>query len=72
MLKDVELVKTNAAKLNGGGTMLANEAAVIYSKAKNMVDANSAELSRLEQAVADQMSTQSKKKKKIAKKILLL
>jgi len=68
MLKDVELVKSNAAKFNGGGTMLADEAAAIYSTAKNMVDASSAELSRLEQAVADQMSTQSKKKKKTAKK----
>ena len=64
MLKDFALVKTNAAKFNGNGTMLADEAAAIYDAAQNMVDDNKAELSQLEEAVADQMSTQSKKKKK--------
>merc|ERR1712032_802817 len=68
MLKDFALVKTNAVKFNGGGTMLADEAAAIYETAKNMVDASKAELFQLEQAVAEQMSTQSKKKKMNTKK----
>ena len=63
MLKDLELVKTNAIKFNGAGTMLAIEATGIYDTAKSMVDASRAELSHLEEAVEDQMSTQSKKKR---------
>ncbi len=68
LLKDLELVKTNAIKFNGAGTMLAIEATGIYDTAKNMVEASRAELSHLEEAVADQMSTQSKKKRTNSKK----
>mmetsp|Transcript_14870 Transcript_14870/g.34538 ORF Transcript_14870/g.34538 Transcript_14870/m.34538 type:complete len:1602 (-) Transcript_14870:1429-6234(-) len=63
LLKDFELVKTNAIKFNGATSMLATEATAIYDTAKNMVDASRAELSHLEQAVDDQMSSQSKKKR---------
>jgi len=63
LLKDFELVKTNAAKFNGASSMLAAEAMGIYDTAKTMVDASRAELSHLEQAVADQMNTQTKKKR---------
>ena len=68
LLKDLELVKTNAVKFNGAGTMLAIEATGIYDTAKNMIETSKAELSHLEQAVADQMSTQSKKKRTADKK----
>ncbi len=68
LLKDLELVKTNAVKFNGAGTMLAIEATGIYDSAKKMVDASRAELSHLEEAVADQMNTQSKKKRTNSKK----
>ena len=68
LLKDFELVKTNASKFNGATSMLATEATAIYDAAKSMVDASRAELSHLEQAVADQMSTQSKKKRTNSKK----
>ena len=63
MLKDFALVKINAVKFNGGGTMLADLAADIYDTAKNMVEANQDELSQLEQAVAEQMDTSLKKKR---------
>jgi transcription initiation factor TFIID subunit 1 len=67
-LKDFELVKTNAMKFNGANSMLANEATAIYDTAKRMVEESRPELSHLEQAVADQMSTQSKKKKTAGRK----
>ena len=63
MLKDFALVKINAVKVNGGGTMLADLASDIYDTAKNMVEVNQDELSQLEQAVAEQMSTSLKKKR---------
>jgi len=68
LLKDFELVKTNAIKFNGVTSMLAAEATAIYDTAKSMVDKSRAELSHLEQAVADQMNTQSNKKKNTSKK----
>ena len=68
LLKDFELVKTNAIKFNGVTSMLAAEATAIYDTAKSMVDKSRAELSHLEQAVADQINTQSNKKKNTSKK----
>eukprot|EP00536_Pseudo-nitzschia_multiseries_P002842 jgi/Psemu1/322735/estExt_fgenesh1_pg.C_390042 len=68
MLKDFELVKTNAIKFNGASALLAEEAIAIYDMVKNLIDESRAELSLLEEAVADQMSTQPNKKKTTRKK----
>jgi len=63
LLKDFELIKINAIKFNGSSTLLAEEASAIYDMVNTMIDGSKAELSHLEDAVADQMSTQSSKKK---------
>jgi len=62
LLRDFELVKTNAIKFNGASTLLAEEATAIYEMVKKMIESSRAELSHLEDAVAHQMSTQTKKK----------
>jgi hypothetical protein len=50
--------------------MLADEAGAIYDMVKSRLEANKAELTHLEEAVADQMSTKQPKKrrKKVGKK----
>ncbi|VEU39825.1 unnamed protein product [Pseudo-nitzschia multistriata] len=62
LLKDFDLIKSNAIKFNGAAHSLAVEASAIYDMVKSMIESNKAELSHLEQAVADQMNTQPKKK----------
>lgn len=65
MLKDFELMKSNAIKFNGLNTLLAAEAIEIYNVVNRLLESNQAELSHLEEAVEDQMSGKPKKKKKI-------
>ena len=65
MLKDFELMKNNAIKFNGAGTQIAAAAEGIYDFARQKLEQNRAELTHLEEAVADQMnSAQPKKRRK--------
>ncbi|KAL3924007.1 MAG: hypothetical protein SGILL_001308 [Bacillariaceae sp.] len=67
MLKDFELMKNNAIKFNGSGTQIAAAAEGVYDFAKQKLEQNRAELTHLEEAVADQL-TQPKKRRKTTKK----
>jgi transcription initiation factor TFIID subunit 1 len=64
MLKDFELMKTNAIKFNGSDSMIAAEASAIYDFVKSRLEANKAELTHLEEAVEDQMNTSQPKKRR--------
>lgn len=64
MLKDFELMKSNAIKFNGVNTLLSDEASEIYNVVKSMLEVSGAEISHLEEAVEDQMNGEPKKKKK--------
>jgi hypothetical protein len=70
MLKDFELMRNNAIKFNGNGTQIAAAAEGIYDFAKQKLEQNRAELTHLEEAVEDQMSSGQprKRKKKVTKK----
>ena len=63
-LKDIELMKSNAIKFNGDGSAIAEEGIAIYHVVKEKIDENRAELSHLEEAVREQMSGKTKKRKK--------
>eukprot|EP00934_Nitzschia_sp_Nitz4_P004104 Nitzschia sp. Nitz4//scaffold390_size11914//842//8150//NITZ4_009014-RA/size11914-snap-gene-0.14-mRNA-1//-1//CDS//3329550186//4094//frame0 len=63
-LKDFELMKSNAIKFNGAGTLIAEEGCAIYDIVKEKVAESRAELTHLEEAVQEQMSGKPKKKKK--------
>lgn len=70
MLKDFDLMKTNAIKFNGTGTQIAEMAAQVYDYVKKKLEENDAELTHLEEAVADQMGSGKapKRRKKAAGK----
>ena len=61
---DFELMKNNAIKFNGRGSLLANEAVEIWEFVKSTVEQNREEFDRMEEAVRDQMSGKKKKKGK--------
>ncbi|KAG7357332.1 DUF3591 domain containing protein [Nitzschia inconspicua] len=64
MLKDFQLMKSNALKFNGADSVIGAEASAIYDMVCKRVEANRAELSHLEEAVADQMNTKPPKKRR--------
>jgi Bromodomain len=64
LIKDFELMKSNAVKFNGEASTIAQEAIAIADSVKHLVESSREELSALEEAVEDQMSTKPKKKKK--------
>jgi len=71
MLKDFDLMRSNAVKFNGPDSTLAAEATEIYDLVKSRLEENRAELAHLEEAVAEQMNTKqpkNKKRKKTTKK----
>lgn len=64
LVKDFELMKSNAIKFNTEASPIAQEAIAIYDFIRDQVQACRAELTKLEEAVEDQMSGKSKKKRK--------
>jgi hypothetical protein len=65
MLKDFELMKNNAVRFNGPGP-LATEANAIYEFVKSEIADNRQQLTMMEEAVRDQMSSKKSKKAKAA------
>lgn len=63
LLKDFELMKTNAVKFNGVTNPIALEAVSIYESVKNQIEGSRNELSPLEEAVDLIMSGKTKGKK---------
>jgi exopolyphosphatase/pppGpp-phosphohydrolase len=57
-------MKSNAIKFNGQANSIAQEAVAIHEYVKDQIDSNREELSALEEAVEEQMSTKPTKKKK--------
>lgn len=64
LVKDFELMKSNAIKFNTAESSIAKEAIAIYEFVRDQIQASRAELSKLEEAVEDQLSGKSKKKRK--------
>uniref|UniRef100_A0A7S2VAW6 Bromo domain-containing protein n=1 Tax=Entomoneis paludosa TaxID=265537 RepID=A0A7S2VAW6_9STRA len=64
LYEDFQLMKSNAIKFNGEGNQIAQEAIAIYEFVGDQIQASRSELSKLEAAVDDQMSTKPKKKRK--------
>ena len=63
LIRDFELMKNNAVKFNTAASHIAIEAMAMYDFVREQVAANRAELTKLEEQVADQMSGKSKKRK---------
>lgn len=63
-LKDFQLMKSNAIKFNGIGTLIADEACTIYQVVKDKIDESRGELTHLEEAVEEQMNSKPKKKRR--------
>ena len=63
-LKDFELMKSNAIKFNGPGTIISDEAATIYDQVREKVEESRAELTHLEEAVDEQLNTKPTKRRK--------
>ncbi|CAB9522936.1 Transcription initiation factor TFIID subunit 1 [Seminavis robusta] len=63
-VKDFELMKNNAIKFNGAGTLIADEAVAMHDAVREQVDASRSELTGMEEAVKEQLSGKPKKKKK--------
>ena len=70
LVRDFELMKSNAIKFNTESSPIAREASAIYDYVRDQVEANRSELSALEEAVQEQMSGKPKKKKKAGSKKL--
>lgn len=66
MLKDFDLMKNNAVRFNGPDHPLAAEANAIYEFAKSEIADNRQQLTMMEEAVRDQMSSKKSKKAKAA------
>lgn len=64
LLEDFELMKSNAIKFNGPGNQIAQEGVHIYDFVRDQIQASRSELTKLEQAVEDQMNTKPKAKRK--------
>jgi hypothetical protein len=64
MVRDFELMKSNAIKFNGQANPISQEAVSIHDFVRDQVESKRAELSALEEAVSEQMSTKPKKKRK--------
>lgn len=62
LLRDFELMKTNAVKFNGPANPIALEAVAIYDFVKNQIEANRHELTQLEGEVDVIMSGKTKNK----------
>jgi hypothetical protein len=60
-LKDFELMKNNAIKFNGAGHNLAIEAVAIYDFVLNTIESNREELTKMEDAVREQMASGKKR-----------
>ena len=60
-LKDFELMKNNAIKFNGVGSAIGIEATAIYEFVKKTIESNREELTKMEEAVRDQMSSGRKR-----------
>jgi transcription initiation factor TFIID subunit 1 len=67
MIRDFELMKSNAIKFNGEASPIAKEAIGMYDLVKSQVEASREELSPLEEATESLMSGQQFKKKKKGK-----
>ena len=63
LLRDIELMKTNAVKFNGAANPIALEAVSIYEFVKNQIEGSRHELTPLEEAVDLIMSGKPKGKK---------
>jgi hypothetical protein len=66
MLKDFDLMKNNAVRFNGPDHPLAAEANAIYEFTKSEIADNRQQLTMMEEAVRDQMSSKKSKKAKAA------
>jgi hypothetical protein len=64
LVKDFELMKSNAIKFNGQQNQIAEEAIAMYQFVKDQVEACLSEFGPLEEAVGHLMSGKTKKKKK--------
>jgi hypothetical protein len=63
-LKDFHLMKSNAIKFNGSGTLIAEEGSTIFQIVTDKIEESRGELTHLEDAVNEQMSSKPKKKKR--------
>jgi len=68
LVRDFELMKSNAVKFNTEASPIAQEANAIYDYVKDQVEASRPELAALEEAVQEQLSGKPKKKKKAGSK----
>jgi hypothetical protein len=68
LLRDFELMKSNAVKFNGAANPIALEAVAIYDFVKNQIEASRNEFTPLEDAVDQIMSGKPKKKRQKAGK----
>jgi transcription initiation factor TFIID subunit 1 len=66
MVRDFELMKTNAIKFNGQASPITQEAIAIFDYVRDQIEASRDEFASLEVAVQEQMSGKPKKKKKQA------
>lgn len=64
LVRDFDLMKSNAVKFNGQTSPIAQEAIAIHEFVSNQIESHRSELSALETAVQDQMNGKPKKKVK--------
>jgi len=64
MLRDFELMRSNATKFNGQASPITIEAIAIYDFVRDQIDANREDFRQLERDVQEQMSGKPRKKKK--------
>jgi hypothetical protein len=63
-LKDFQLMRSNAIKFNGAGTMIADEGVQIFQVVMEKIELERGELTHLEEQVQEQMSSKPKKRRK--------
>jgi Bromodomain len=68
LVKDFELMKTNAVKFNGAQNQIAEEAIEIHKFVRDQVEASRSEFSPLEEEVEELMSGKANKHQKAGKK----
>jgi transcription initiation factor TFIID subunit 1 len=62
-LREFELMRDNAVKFNGQGSILAGEGAAIYEYVNEQIQANADELETLEAAIVEQLTRPNKHKR---------
>lgn len=62
-VRDFDLMKNNAIKFNGVGSILGNEATAMYEFVKNTIEQNRSDFDSMEEAVREQMSGGRKRAK---------